>query len=70
MSRKFTVTIEVEIEDAVLVRNKAEEHAQREEMTLADWRKIRSGSDDDLVMIFDPGSFPGCKIIETTAEEH
>jgi hypothetical protein len=73
MSRTMYFTIEVEIDDEETLRLAAEERAVAEGTSLEDWRETRDGAESDLVMLLDPGTLPGCSVLQSysgSSEDH
>lgn len=66
----ITVSIHVTVDSLKTLKAAAAARAVEEGMTRADWKKTRKGPEDDLVMLLDPGSLPGCTIAETTTHTH
>lgn len=62
-------SISLDIHDPEQLRRAAEAKALEDGLTIENWRDVRKSSMDDLVMLLDPGSIPGCSIHNSTAEE-
>ena len=62
------VTVYVTITDPEALRLAAETRALEDGLTEEAWHEIRKSTSDDLIMLLDPGTLPGCKIFETQVE--
>lgn len=73
MPRMYEVTILVKVISERNLKVGAEIHArERDGLSAAEWAEIRNadggGPEPDLVTLLDPGTLPGCDIIETSVE--
>lgn len=69
MANDAVFHIALRIDDPELLRKAAEDRAVEDGLTVESWRETRKSSLDDLVMVLDPGSIPGCSIHGSGAEE-
>lgn len=69
MSKHFyAVTIYLEIEDADELQRAAALRAIDSGLSESEWAYTRTGINDDLIMMLDPGQLEGCSIIDTGVE--
>lgn len=68
----YSVTLWIEVNDAEQVRADAAARAIRDGLSAADWEATRTGTEDDLRMLLDPGGSPssGFEIQDSSAERH
>lgn len=69
MASNAIFSIALQIDDPERLRKAAEDRAVEDGLTVESWRETRKGSMDDLVMLLDPGSIPGCSVHNSSAEE-
>lgn len=69
MSETYRFSIEVVVHDPDTLARMARARAIEEGLDGYQWDEDRSGPADDLIMLLDPGSVPGCDVLESYAEQ-
>lgn len=73
MKPVVTVSIAVEVEDETLLYKAALKQAKKNSLSKSDYDKMRKEDvhgpvGTDLIMLLDPGSLPGCSIVQSEIE--
>jgi hypothetical protein len=69
--KRYTLTMDLQVDDLEELRAAACEHAFKEGMTLAKWESMRDGPESDIAMLLVPRAEPSAAvtILDTVVEE-